>query len=293
MQMSIRSFVPFLGALVLVAAACGGSSTSASKCQPGSSTQLNTSCDPGFTATAPNKPGTVYVTFSGETLGVNGLPFTPVTPGDPVFVDGWSVTFDELLVVLGNFQLSPGATQYATWQQLNPAVATKAGPFVVDMHKPAGFVGSDGKEPAGALFKWDSQDNGKAFDNSVRYAFSYDVLKATYPATQINLTPDQFADYDLMVQKGWSKYYKGTATYVGTGTFPNAAIQAKFAALPKTVKFTFGWNDGNHLYNCINPANGSGIDPGRTLPTVESTPPRAVRPSRRSRCTSTTPSGTP
>ena len=41
-----------------------------------------------------------------------------------------------------------------------------------------------------------------------------------------------------MAQKGWSKFIRGTATYVGTGTYANAsdpnaaAAQALFAALP-------------------------------------------------------------
>ena len=44
--------------------------------------------------------GTVQVTFSGETLGVDGLPFTPSTSADadPWFVDGWSMTYSEILL---------------------------------------------------------------------------------------------------------------------------------------------------------------------------------------------------
>src|SRR5207237_3551333 len=93
---ALNRFLPFV---LLIA--CGSTTTPNSnpKCQPGTSTALNASCDPGFTATAPNKPGSIEVTFSGEVLGVAGLPFNPAHPGDPVFVDGWSVTFDELLVV--------------------------------------------------------------------------------------------------------------------------------------------------------------------------------------------------
>lgn len=252
--------------IVLTLTACGGDSASSDTCKPGSATALNTvACDPGFTQTKPNKPGTVQVTFSGETFGVNGLPFQPVHAGDPVFVDGWTVSFDEILVVLGNFRLSENATASADWKQVGPSVATKKGPYVVDMHKPSGFVGSDGESPAGALFKWDGRDDGKAFDTSIRYAFSYDVQKAVYPATQLNLTPGQFADYDLMVQKGWSKLYRGTATFVGTGVHPTPAVQAKFAALPKTVKFVFGFNDAGGLVNCVNPDNGAGDGAGHDL----------------------------
>jgi hypothetical protein len=249
-----------------LACACGGSSNQNvnagydAKCTPASGNVLNSSCDPGFTQTAPNKPGTLQITFSGETLGQVGLPFQPVTPGDPQFVDGWNMTFDEILFVVGNFRISPGATQYADWSKLNPSVATKSGPYVVDMHKPAGFTGKDGLEPAGAIFKWDTRDDGQPFDTSVRYAFSYDNVKAQYPVAAVNLTASQQADYDLMVSKGWSKLYRGTATYVGTGTYPTASIQTKFAALPKTVKFLFGWNDATSFINCQNPEN-AGIGP--------------------------------
>ncbi len=242
--------------------ACSSSSSNHNQnpnCQPGTGTTLNASCDPGFTQTAPNKPLTVQVTFSGEALGVNGLPF-PGNGIDPVFVDGWSVSFDELLIVVGNFRLAPGATQSANQSQVGAPVATMAGPYVLDMHKPTGFTGKEG-QPAGGIFKWDTDDSGNAFDNNTRYAFSYDVLRAAYPATQVNLTPDQFADYAMMVQNGWSKLYRGTATYSGTGTYtPDAAVQAKFAALPSPIHFVFGWNDAGSHINCINPDFGNGED---------------------------------
>jgi hypothetical protein len=250
--------------LLPLAIACGGTSSSSSNnsnsaCQPGTATALNASCNPGFTSTT-TRSQAIGVTFSGETLGVNGLPFQPANQGDPVFVDGWSVTFDEILVVVGNFRLAPGATQSPQANFVNAPVATMPGPYVLDMHKPSGFTGKDGVEPAGGIFIWNTRDDGSAFDTSTRYSFSYDVEKAVYPATQVNLTSDQFADYDLMVQKGYSKLYRGTATYVGTGTYPNAAIQAKFAALPTTVHFMFGWDDATSALNCINPDFGDGED---------------------------------
>jgi hypothetical protein len=265
--LSIRRFImkkSFAISLAL-ACACGGSSNKNYNagfdpgCQPASGNALNATCNPGFTQTAPNKGGTIEVTFSGELLGQAGLPFPTAPTLDPFFVDGWSMTFDEILFVVGNFRLSPGATQYADWGKLNPVVATKSGPYVVDMHKPTGFTGKDGVEPAQAIFKWDTQDNGQPFDTSARYAFSYDAMKAAYPVAAVNLTADQKADYDLMVSKGWSKFYRGTATYVGNGSYPTntgcPTCQAHFAALPRTVKFFFGWNDATSYLNCNNPDN--------------------------------------
>ena len=252
-----------LWSVLILAAACGGSSNTNPNagfdpnCTPASGNTLNTSCNPGFTQQSPNKPGSIQVTFSGELLGEsNGLTFDPsVSNLATQFVDGWSMQFDELLVVIGNFRLSPGATQYAAQNTLNPTVATKAGPYVVDMHNPPHSFTAAAGEPAGALFKWDTQDNGQAFDTSVRYAFSYDTFQAKYPVANVNLTAAQQADYDLMVQNGWSKLYRGTATFVGNpsaGTYPN---KAKFDAMPQTVKFFFGFNDATSYINCVNPDN--------------------------------------
>ena len=233
------------------------------------------SFDPGFTPTSPNKPLSIEVTISGETLGENGLPFQPVNQGDPQFVDGWSVSFEKYIVVIGNVRLSPGATQYTDQEQLNAIAATKPGPFVIDVHQLStdgfnGFVGADGEEPAGGIFKWDTQDDGTPFDSSTLYAFSYDTVPAQYPATQVNLTADDVAIYDTMVKNHWNKYIEARASFVATGQYPDAATEAKFEALaggvyngsagvyttPPQVHFAFGWNDATSSINCINPFNG-------------------------------------
>ena len=254
--------------------ACGGgsgggggksNSSTLANCQPGTSTALNKTCTADFTANSPDTPGSIEVTFSGETLGVSGLPFwnnPSYTQGNPYFVDGWSVSFDEVLVALGDIRVAPGATQTPAQNQVSAPVASMAGPFVVDMHSPQGFVGKDGVEPAGPIFRFLNQDNGQAFDVNTRYSFSYDVVKAVYPATQINFAnAQQFADYDLMVTNGWSKLYRGTATYVG-GSIPSSANYSQtvlndFNALPSTIYFLFGWNDATSALNCANPDFGS------------------------------------
>ncbi|HZL17228.1 MAG TPA: hypothetical protein VFG23_05745 [Polyangia bacterium] len=219
-----------------------------------------------FTMTAPNRPLSVEVTFSGETLGINGLPFEPVNQGDPYFVDGWNMAIDEDLVVVGNLTLSSMPTKDQTWYDMGPVVASKAGPYVFDAHQAAGFVGKDGVEPASPMFVWNSADDGGAFDSGQRYAFSFDTVPAVYPAWNLNLTAQGQADYATMVTKGWDKFIRATATYVGTGTYtnssdPNAArAQASFAGLPTTVTFTMGWNDGTSNLNCVNADLGDEAD---------------------------------
>jgi len=218
---------------------------------------LCTNFNPGFDATT-DIPNTIGVTFSGETLGIAGLPFCPANQGDPYFVDGWNMSFSEYIFVVANVRLNANPLENQTWPDMGPQVAIKPGPYVIDAHRAGGFIGKDGVEPASGLFLWTQLDNGQSFDTSVRYAFSYDVVTASYPATSVNLSETEFGDYALMVQNGWSKLIRGTATYVGTGTYanpidPNAAqAQALFAALPVTVNFAFGWNDATQMLNCVN-----------------------------------------
>lgn len=213
---------------------------------------------PGFTQSAPNLPTSVEVTFSGETLGTNGLPFIPVTSGNPYFVDGWGLTINEFIVVVGNVRLNENPTMDMTWPDDGAQVASKAGPFAFDAHQAKGFLGKDGVEPAQAMFVWKTMDDGSNFDSTVRYAFSYDTEQAAYPAWNLNLTAQGQVDYATMVQNGWNKYLTATATFVGGGTYdnandPNAAhAQAQFAKFPATVNFTFGWNDSGSLENCVN-----------------------------------------
>ncbi len=251
----------------LVAGGCGSSSTSSGNGPdtPPAGTKLSAPMIT-FTMTSPNKPQSVEVTFSGETLGINGLPFQPVNDGDPYFVDGWNMAIDEDIVVVGNVRLNTMPTRDQTWYDMGTQVAHKTGPFVFDAHQAAGFIGKDGEEPASPMFVWDKADDGSSFDPSQRYAFSYDSVVAKYPAWNLNLTAQGEADYDLMVQNGWNKFLRGTATYVGTGTYNNpadpnaAAAQTHFAALPTVVHFTLGWNDASQLLNCVNADLGDETD---------------------------------
>ena len=250
-----------LGASALATAGCGsGSSTNPNAGPPFPADAKLVTPTINFTMTSPNTPLSVEVTFSGETLGINGLPFEPVNQGDPYFVDGWNMSIDEDLVVIGKLMLNAMPTQDQTWYDMGPVVATKAGPYAFDAHQAAGFVGKDGVEPASPMFVWDQEDDGSSFDSGQRYAFSYDTVVASYPAWNLNLTSQGQADYDLMVQNGWDKFLRGTATYVGTGTYPDAATQAKFAAFPTTVQFVMGWNDATSNLNCVNADLGDEAD---------------------------------
>ena len=266
MERKLNGLKLALSAVVSIAAGCGGGGSAGSSLPPPPTGTKLTPPTISFTMTSPNKPLSVEVTFSGETLGINGLPFQPVNAGDPYFVDGWNMTIDEDLVVVANLTLNTMPTLDQTWFHMGPQVASNPGPYAFDAHQAAGFVGKDGVEPASPMFVWNTADDGNAFQSSMRYAFSYDTVAATYPAWNLNLTTQGQQDYDLMVTNGWDKFLRGTATYVGTGTYANtsdpnaAAAQAKFAAFPTTVHFTMGWNDGTSNTNCVNADLGDEAD---------------------------------
>jgi len=276
------SLAPLAAALALLASCSqsggGGSPGQYSTCAPAAGPTLD-SCDPGFDAGS-NAAGTVEVTFSGEYLGeTNGLPFPPTNLQDPFFVDGWSVSFEEILVVVGNFRLQPGTQSQEVWNWVTQPgaagpVATKPGPFVIDMHNiPQTFPGKEGNDYSQPLFMWTAQDNGQSFATNgpdAPYAFSYDVMQASYPATQVNLTAQGVADYGLMVQNGWSKLYRGKAVYVGSwpenqAASPSVSCSALATVATTTVVndfleadakspvyFMFGWNDATRVLNCCN-----------------------------------------
>ncbi|HUB07733.1 MAG TPA: hypothetical protein VMB50_12055 [Myxococcales bacterium] len=247
--------------------------------------QTNCTYDPGFTQTYPNTPNTIGVTYSGETLGVDGLPFIPNLPGDPVFVDGWSVEILESLVVISDIRLDPGAAASSVWQDVganntpissiptSQAAVYRAGPYVMDAHRASGFLGKDGIEPASGLFLLTGLDNGQPFDTNTLYAWSYQTHQAVWPVTNVNLAPEQLADYQIMVDHGWDKLIKGVATHTQNlpagqgggsptqGTYPDPTIEAKFEAMPQTVYFAFGYDDHTQMWNCVNPDNAIDNDP--------------------------------
>jgi hypothetical protein len=255
-QMKNKMKMMMLGSVLgqLAAAGCGGSSSNSNSNDPQSppAGTMLTAPTVNFSMTSPNTPLSVQVTFSGETLGINGLPFQPVGQGDPYFVDGWNMTIDEDIVVVGNIALNTMPTEDQTWYDMGPQVAHKVGPYVFDANQAAGFIGKDGVEPASPMFVFDKEDDGSSFDSSQRYAFSYDTVAAAYPAWNLNLTSQGQADYDMMISNGWDKFIRAAATYVGTGTYPDPPTQAKFNAFPTTVNFTMGWNDATSNTNCVN-----------------------------------------
>lgn len=98
-----RHLAPALGALLLLlVAGCSDSTTN----NPDGGSNVFV---PPFTPSSPEIARSVRVTFSGETFGVDGLPYSDCSNTDPFFVDGWSVFIDEYLVVIDNIRLNATA----------------------------------------------------------------------------------------------------------------------------------------------------------------------------------------
>jgi hypothetical protein len=209
--------------------------------------------------------GKVQFTASGEVLALGGYDFPPAAAGDPAFVDGWEIRFDELIVTLDKITLSENPDLSPTDEsKTGDKVAEVDGPWAVDLHKGGPLEGKGGSdEQAVAIATIENQNlNGdKDFDPTVRYAFGFDVVAASAGAHKINLDAQGEADYQEMVQKGWAVLYVGTATWKGGSSCTSTNPDYDFSKLPTTVKFRLGFKSPATYVNCQNPDN----DPAQAL----------------------------
>jgi hypothetical protein len=271
----IRS-VPFV---FLALAACGSSdngepppkvcSTSSGM---GMLADLSVPCDPG-------KNG-VLLTASGEGFAKNGYAFPPADPMDVYFVDGWALTYDRVLTTFDHITLSRGPDKVPTDQSKcddgnggtitcgtgSSVVAEVDGPFAVDLHKGGSLADADGVDmdaaPFAALTGLNKEGN-TAFDTTAKYAFGFEVVKATASAHNINLDAADLADYQTMITNGYTTLLVGTATWKGNnnGSDINSGCTSTtvtpaydFTVLPKTVKFKLGMIAPTVYRNAQNPA---------------------------------------
>lgn len=170
-------------------------------------------CDPG--------PNAFALSISGEANAIDGYAYPPYDLATATYmVDGWSWHIDKYIVVIDHITLSTNPNMSASDQsQHGPQVAHLDGPFVVDLHKggPLDGKGGAGEQAVAIGAILNQNDNGgTAFDPSATYAFGFSTVQATYDAINVNLTSDEQADFDYMVQNGASVYYHGTATWNGT-----------------------------------------------------------------------------
>ncbi len=241
-------------------------------------------------------PGAFYVTISGESNALTGYPFPPDNfSSDTYLPDGWEFQILEYIVVVDKITLWQNPDLSADQSQHGAQVAHLDGPFVVDLHKGGKIVGQGGypelATPLGAITS--QNDNGdQPFDTTggTRYGFGFSTVPATYAAENVNLDSSEAADFALMVQKGYSVFYRGTAVWKGDDpSNPYSCVQTNagagedaglvddgdagvptytdggydFSLIDKlTFSFTLGFSTPTNYVNCQNMTGGGQPLPG-------------------------------
>jgi hypothetical protein len=230
-------------------------------------------CDPGGDG--------ILITASGESFARLGYAFPPVNPGDVFFVDGWAITFDRVLTTFDHVTLSSGPDKSPTDPSLcddgsgraitcgtgSSVVAEVDGPFAIDLHQMGPLADADGvaddATPIAALTGRNRQDND-AFDETVPYAFGFEVVPATLSARNVNLDAAAVLDYQAMVASGYTTLLVGTATWQGTSCSQTAPYD--FTALPTTLHLRIGLTAPTVYRNAQNPALTGDPLPGEEAP---------------------------
>lgn len=215
---------------------------------------------PAFTSST-SAPRTINVAITGEGEAQEGFDYTASpTPGARVFVDGWELRFARVITTVANVRLNGPGAMPSDRSVVGAAVFTSPRAFAVDLAKRGPLTGSDG-DTAIPLLVISGADGGGALDPAVRYAFSYDLVRASAAATNVNLDGDGVTAYEEMLRRGWTWRVEGTATYRGTPAMAGSA----FAAYPTAVRFALGFGADARYVNCDNPDNGAdmpGVAPG-------------------------------
>src|ERR1700682_4114690 len=129
-------------------------------------------------------PLTVLLSISGEVLSLHGYPFPPSSPDDVAFVDGWEVVFSELLVTVDEVWAATNPDLDPEDQsRTGPRVAQVNGPWVIDLHKGGPLPGKGGgdeeAEPFETMMNQNLVAGNPPFDPTVRYAFGFDIVRAS------------------------------------------------------------------------------------------------------------------
>jgi hypothetical protein len=177
-------------------------------------------------------------------------------PGaDPVFVDGWDVSFERYLVVIDRVLVSQPGPDPDKRGQLGSTVVEQRGPWVVDLHKRGPLVGAGGPPETAFPLAVLHAD----FDTTRGYAFSYQTAPASYAVRNTNLVEADHDALQQMIDHGWVKYIAGTARY--RGRTPSDSVDDTFRDYPTEVHFTFGFADSAEYVNCHNPEIGEQDEP--------------------------------
>jgi hypothetical protein len=232
----------------------------------------------------PADPGAnaFLVSASGEVLAIVGYRFPPVNPGDFALVDGWDITYSNVITTFDHVKLSSGPDTSCSDESLTGAlVAEVDGPWAIDLHKGGSLVGKAGPPEQAAPIaeiKDQNKNGNAAFDPTQRYAFGFDVIAATTLAKNVNLDAADLARYQDMIAKGCTTLLVGEAVWKGNScTQTTVAPAYDFSVLPKTVSFSLCLPAPTSYINAQNPENDpaapcAGEEHQRGVHTVQNQP---------------------
>lgn len=242
-------------AVALTLMGCGGDdSTEAAAGAASADTGSGGIADVPFVPPAAPGPGGLWVTVSGEDLALSGYEFGPSSQagGDPpAFVDGWALRFDHVIITVGSLRIERDPDRdEGNPLDLGPLVATAQGPWAVDVAIGGDVIGKSGSpdERTVPIAAFSRQGDGQAFDDTERYAFSYDLVPSSAEARRVNLDAEGAALYAQAIDQGWSMILAGSAHYQGPAPDPGSV----FAQMPAEVAFTLGLTNPARYVNCRN-----------------------------------------
>lgn len=224
---------------------------------------LMSACSSDDEDTSDAKGGTITISASGEQLGLHGYSF-PATSGEIAFGDGWEVKFSKILVVISDVHLSENPDSApADQSKYGKTVARLPGSFAVNLAASGDLVGKSGNQDRAftlGTIQNQTENGGKAFDPSKRYAFNYSFTDASSSVTELRGLSADDADWAEMQEHGWTHYLVGTARFKGTSCEASKP-DYDFESLPEEVEFRFGFEADVSMQNCQNPENtGAAFD---------------------------------
>ncbi len=220
-------------------------------------------------------PTTLVITVSGEDTARAGYAFPPAAAEAVAFVDGWALTFDHLIVSIGEVTLSETPDLSPTDQSKTGAVVARArGPWVVDLAKkgavvdpplavssfrtahgtaPASGRGSAGDDAVRLVEFENLNVAGRDFDPTARYALGFVQVPVAADAKRLAATDAETgALIDEMKAAGATIAYVGKATWKGGAACTSSDPAYDWGAVPKTVSFKFLLKAPVDLVNCQN-----------------------------------------
>lgn len=205
-----------------------------------------------------SKGGELRITASAEGLGANGYLFPPGVGQEVAFVDGWELTFERILAVVGNIRLSETPDKNPGDQgKTGPLTVERKGSYVLDLK--GGGTDLDKGGAGKVAIRLPIDDLEDLFDLEQRYAFGYDLVAATADATPVNVEMDD-PDLASMITAQQRLLFVGVAHFRGTDC-TSSDSSYDFSRMPQTVRFRFGFTGAVRYANCQNPDNtGSAID---------------------------------